>query len=584
MIAATVDGVGCWLLTEDPDWGAGVTADFASATDRDAGLTARESRVRLASATVLSLAWRAKPEPTAAVTLEDQLAGYDNRPVLAPFWPGVCLLSECAASVWGDGLRVFFEPDWSEWQIRAGAQAPNSFAPTVDCLTAPLAWCRFAKLPVTQKATPLHHTVDLSVVETGAATYAVAPRPLVLSPGPIVGGVARPYLPVTPDWSSSPQQELEIRIQRKAMGNARGEAEEYYAHTPHRTLKLGFVGTAAEAASLIELFRQSGGMARPWWLPAGDLGAEQICRFQADKLTVKFAATESADVDFSAFTLPTEAADVLGFEGTSAALLVVTDGANTWLWTDHDAPVDAGTLGVFESRHFELGEFTEELNLETHDGSIEIRAWDGCPFLRLVEESESYELWVTAYECDPEVANSAEWLFTGRARLSKATGPFLSISLGGFESILETKGPRQLMQDTCCAAYGDAKCTKVLSALGVAAVSSTGAQLDLVLPDPAPTVASYAYGFAERSLGPGRVQRWTIRSGAIVGTVLRLQLDGAIHPAATAGQSWDLYTGCPGTWAACQERGNTVNFRGFPHVPTRNPSIVPVTTTTGGKK
>jgi hypothetical protein len=536
----------------------------------------------------------------------------------------------------------------SAWQIRAGAQAPNSFAPSANCVSVPLAWCTWAKLPQAKLVRPDVHQVTFSTVETGLADYAISSRTLVFTGGPLVGGAARPVLDFAPEWSDSPDQSVTIRIARKKLGNARGQAEEYYQHLPLQQRQAGFVlSTAAEAARLVEFFRQAGGMARPWWsgkhdahtylvaaatglelevesaarldgceavhivstggdvavrsvasidgntitltaavdMPEGSLvSPATLCRFASDKLRLSFQSAAIAQASVDTITLPTEAADVVGYDGTSAALLVVTDGTNTWRWTDHDRAVDAGTLGVFDPRHFELGEFTEELNLEVHEGSLEIRPWAGCPLLRLIEESESYDVWITAYECDPDVANSAEWLFTGRATKPQATGAFLSVSLGGFEGILDTKGPRQLMQDTCCAAYGDAKCAFVEAELGVEAVSSTGAQLDLVAPDPAPDLSRYAFGFAERTLGPGRVQRWSIRSAEIVDTVLRLQLDGTIYPAATAGQNWDLHTGCPGTWAACQERGNTINYRAFPHVPTRNPSIVPVTTTTGGKK
>ena len=276
---------------------------------------------------------------------------------------------------------------------------------------------------------------------------------------------------------------------------------------------------------------------------------------------------------------------MLGYEGATAALLVVTDGANTWRWTDYDTAIDAGELGVFTPLQIEVGEITEEINLAEHGTTLDLRAFAGCPFFRLLDESDSAELSVAIYTCDPDTpAATLERLFTAKATAAKLTGPFLNVTLAGFNALFDQKGPRQLMQDTCCAVFGDEKCG--MANAGVAftvAALATGA-IDFTLPAGVTTVAAFAYGYAERTLAAGGTQRWAIRTAVLVDGLARVTLSGAVSPAAAVGDTWTLYRGCACTWEACQAHGNAINFRGFPYIPTRNPSMVAVTSTTSGKK
>lgn len=212
-----------------------------------------------------------------------------------PFWPADGLLEDLASSLWGGGLRVFYEPDWSAWQILAGASAPDSFTPSASCRTAPLLWGKFDKLPDPAGLTGKIATCEFTIVETGLADYAIKPASSATISGPTIGGAVRPLLPVEPDWAESVNLGgIDLRLDKTQIGYGRAPTEDYVSQAPRRHQKATLAAFGSEIMALLAHWRSVRNVGT-WWAPGlsiestlavpASLGATQITLSDADALS-----------------------------------------------------------------------------------------------------------------------------------------------------------------------------------------------------------------------------------------------------------------------------------------------------------
>jgi hypothetical protein len=301
MKPVTLDAIDCYLLAGDNVWGKSISGEFEARSASDAGLSNREGRRAQTAETLLSLGFQFFLEGAAAAEFRAALRAYNNEPILAPFWPADCLLSELAACRWLGGLRLFYEPDWSQWQVRAAATAPDSFTPTAACRVVPVAWCRFDNLPAPGAADGDEAMeVDIAVVENGPADYAIHPTGVALGNGPTIGALTPKLLALAPDWSGNASGgAIELRIERERIGYGRGETENYMDQAARTRQKFILPPLGDEIAGLASLFREAGAV-DAFWVPGVFAEARLAAGITAGAVIEVDDPTNLADLDYIA--------------------------------------------------------------------------------------------------------------------------------------------------------------------------------------------------------------------------------------------------------------------------------------------
>jgi uncharacterized phage protein (TIGR02218 family) len=602
MISTTYEGTDVFLCTHQPNWEKeNVSASFEVLARSVASKTNREEREALAQELRASLKYDALfVDASESIALRGVLDSWDNRPVLCPFWPAVTLhTGGNPASVTG-ALKIWFEPEFTLWELGEGSE-PEGFTPSADCLVAPVLWGRFEKFP---KVTPItgadQHTVEFEFVEKGPAAFALTPNPVSLTTS-VVNTLTVPTLTVPFAWGAN-SATADVRIKRSTVGFGRGDADDYRPQLPRSRQTINFaLLTTDETRYLLTLFKDRLGSVKPWRCPAvHDESVLQLGRFYGDALRLTWGSWALGgervygSVDF--ITLPTEAIALTGetpgedIGGTPSRWFgyVITDGSTTWRFTSHESDIDAGELGVFAAQQLSHGTITEAINLEINDCTLTVQPWPGSPFTRLRNQLTAAPLTVAIYEgllSDPE---SAQMLFTGTAGSPRGEmGQPWEITLSGPKALLETKGPRGLLQRNCSAVFGDSRCGVNLASVSVThSLLSIEAGVALFTTGSANALADhrFAAGEARRTIGDV-VQRYLIVDSYDVDGDLACVLAGVVSPPPTGTESgWVLVPGCPGTKEACQGFGNWVNFRGAWFRPDKDPSMEVAEQTTGGGK
>ncbi len=668
MKPVTIGGVDCYLIAGSEVWGGGISAEFATKSAGDAGLSNREGRRAFAAETIAALSFRIFLEGVEAAEFRAGLRAYANEPILVPFWPADCLLSALASCRWLGGLRLFYEADWSFWEVRAGATAPSLFVPTGSCRVVPLAWCRFDKLPAPVAADGDEAMeVDIAAIENGAAAYAIKPTGVTVGSGPAIGALTPKLLSILPDWDAGVTGgAIELRVAREQIGYGRAESESYVEQLARGRQKFTLPPTDDEIAQLVSLFRECGAVGT-FWVPGafaetrlaepvtsgaivtvedGDALADlayvalvgdtiaarqlvsrdgaavtlssppgpfpagtavrtlMLARFASTKLKVTWATPVLAAASVEFVEMPTEtslpAGETVGATiGALPALwwgYVVTDGVNTWRFTNYESAIAAGgTLGTFEPRPIDHGDITLELNLERHDVDLTIGKWDGSPFERARTDRLAPPLNVQIYKGNISAPSAAAVIFTGKVDSYQFEGEKCTCKLAGPTAIFDTKGPLCVTSQRCWVPLFSPLCTVSEAAKQAAAElteidGGTGA-LSFRLPggDPWPATAAdhYRFGYAERTAADGSPRRFRVSGSEVAdGTGdLVLHVQGSVAAAASYPEpDWRLVPGCDKSWARCKVLGG--KFRGFPRMPKSNPALIPVKqqTPSGSKK
>lgn len=593
MISTTFETTPVFLVPYEPSWPvaeSGFSGSFQIPTSQDAGLSLREERESLAATLRTALKYKAVLDATQAAALRSAQAAWDNRPVLCPFWPAESYVGEeSEASVQG-ALRVWYEPDWSAWEIGTGS-SPTGFTPSDDCLTAPLVWGRFESMPVPRIIDGYDDEIaTFSIVENGIADYALSPKSGTLTNGASVNSETVPLLQTEHSfgWGNNTQT-VEVKVDRTRIGFGRGETDTFVPQTPRSKQQMEFDWLEqSDVAYLIRLFQDRRGSVSPFWtIAAHSLTSLIYGRFYSDRITIEWelparcGERATCKVDF--LTLPTEQTipsgetygDTIGPQEARWFGYVITGGALTYRITSYETPIE-GPGGTFTPRKINHGRIVQEINLAANDCQLTVEHWSGGPFGRLLNNPRALPLTVKIYEGLLSAPEDAEVIFTGTPNAVSAKGAKLTIQLVGLGGLASIEGPRSVLTKDCVAVYGDSRCKKDLTPLRVTAdllsFLDQVAKIDAAAADFDPNF--FADGYVDRPVD-GLPQRYLITSSFDAGDgKLGIEIVGDILPAPTGTEAdWVLTPGCPGTWEACQARDNTENFRGEPYLPNDNPTI-----------
>lgn len=154
--------------------------------------------------------------------------------------------------------------------------------------------------------------------------------------------------------------------------------------------------------------------------------------------------------------------------------------------------------------------------------------------------------------------------------IRRASGVFMAEVRGLAHYLQQPKG--RLYQYTCDADLGDGRCGVNLM---LPAYCGTGAVIGAMSlrQFTASGLASYAAGWFARGLvtflgSAAAGQTGEVRSHTLAGGVATLELWEPVRGPLSAGQSFQITTGCDKHFDTCRTKfANGANFRGFPHMP-----------------
>jgi uncharacterized phage protein (TIGR02218 family) len=603
MISTTYGGRSVFILPYPPQWVDDVEVTIEKLTYDSAGLSNREEREELASKLRFGMKYTAYLTYLESPVLQAAIDAWDNRPILVPFWPAERLASGSAAPSVTGGLTIFYEPTstgWGNYEITTGG-APGTFTPTASCKRAPLMWGRFeGSLPaVTILTATDEESATFELVENGIPSTALDAKTVTLTVGATVNSGTPPILTVPYVWGENSVQG-DVRVNRKKIGFGRDDADTYYPQVVRQRATLNFeVMNTAETSYLLYLFKTQAGSVNPWWLPHPRLiGSYIYGRFYSDKITLTWSRSGAFDEIVSAqiefMTLPTEqtvpSGEVFGSNiGPTSArffLYETTDGSSYWRYTSYESTIVGPASNSYTHQSMTHGSINEELNLQTHDCTLDIQHWAGGVFARLLQNPMADPLTVTIYEGFIANPTAAVAIFTGRATAPKIVGQQLQVSLiGPGAAILSSQGPRSILQKGCNAIVFDSRCglSRGTFSLTRTLVSVSGAIATLSAGAALPVNGYFQNGYAERVVG-GVTQRFMIHDSYTTAGNITLVLVG-LCIGSTGGESWILVPGCDGTYATCVSRfSNGVNHRGCPNMPDINPSMFIINKASGTKK
>lgn len=247
--------------------------------DQVASLTVREERRALAPHPTLRMEWRSVLPRVGARAFREGLLALGRteagaagaaaalQPVLCPFWPEAHLASEEAPGHFTAPLYAVFEPDGSRAVIVEDFPVVG-YAFTLDTMVAPVLHGRFEDWPQPDALTDEAAACSISWVETGPLDRALGVTAGVAAVGPSLHGQAWPLLPFAAIHRVAKAGGVAVAVERTRLGFGRGEAETHHPQMPARVLELAQDLRAAEAATLVKHWIESGGPVRPFWAPS----------------------------------------------------------------------------------------------------------------------------------------------------------------------------------------------------------------------------------------------------------------------------------------------------------------------------
>lgn len=188
-----------------------------------------------------------------------------------------------------------------------------------------------------------------------------------------------------------------------------------------------------------------------------------------------------------------------------------------------------------------------------------------------------------------------DWSAPADGRLNLRSGRIGEVQLGRGQFVAELRGLTQALQQTvgelysssCRAVLGDARCAVVLTdytAAGTVAAVTSARQFSTDLGAATVRLTPATTGAPPDAYFAGGLLTWT--TGANAGLAMEIkgytaasqtiELSLPMPFAVIAGDAFSAVTGCDKTFAVCKTKfGNTVNFRGEPHVPGNDRLFTP---------
>ena len=236
-------------------------------------------------------------------------------------------------------------------------------------------------------------------------------------------------------------------------------------------------------------------------------------------------------------------------------------------FTDHDRDLSFDGVLFRANAGLEAAESSSELGFATGGGEVlgalAASGLNEAELSRGLYDDARVALWLVNW-ADPGQRILQETGFVGEVK--RSDGSFTAEIRGLGKAFDEERG--RLYTATCSADLGDARCG-VAPSSSAAVVAATDGRLSIT----APALASHGDGY----FGGGRLVFTSgdntgfvteIRSHRADGGAVVLQLWQAAPQPIVNGDAFTAQAGCDKRFATCRDRfDNTVNFRGFPHVP-----------------
>lgn len=209
MIATTISGVPCRLLTCEPNTSVAVRLEVEMPAAETRGLTGRSSRRPGAVLPRFAQAWTSLLETAEFTALRDAALAMQDEIILAPVWRQMWRPATESATLTG-GLIVAWTEGFATWAINPGSYAAYTYA-------APLIYGRFSSPPRVVALSGALVQCQLQVEEEAPAAHALAPVGGILAADTIVEGKAVFPFAALADWSEAPELGLGVvDVERQA--------------------------------------------------------------------------------------------------------------------------------------------------------------------------------------------------------------------------------------------------------------------------------------------------------------------------------------------------------------------------------
>lgn len=236
-------------------------------------------------------------------------------------------------------------------------------------------------------------------------------------------------------------------------------------------------------------------------------------------------------------------------------------------FTDHDRDLSFDGVLFRANAGLEAAESSSELGFATGGGEVlgalAASGLNETDLSRGLYDDARVALWLVNW-ADPGQRTLLETGFVGEVK--RSDGTFVAEVRGLGKAFDEERG--RLYTMGCSADLGDARCGVAPSA-SAATVAATDGRFSIT----APALSGYGDGY----LSGGRL---VFTAGANTGFVTEirnhradagavvLQLWQAAAQPIAVGDAFTVQAGCDKRFATCRDKfGNSVNFRGFPHLP-----------------
>lgn len=236
-------------------------------------------------------------------------------------------------------------------------------------------------------------------------------------------------------------------------------------------------------------------------------------------------------------------------------------------FTDHDRDLSFGGTLFRANAGLEAAEASSELGFTTGGGEVlGALAASGLNEVELSRgryDDARVALWLVNW-ADPSQRTLLETGFVGEVKRSDSN--FTAEVRGLGKAFDEERG--QLYTASCSADLGDARCGFPVSS-STALVTATDGRLSIV----APALAGYGNDYFSGgrlvfTAGANTGFATEIRSHREDGSAIVLQLWQAAPQPIVVGDAFTTQPGCDKRFITCRSRfANSVNFRGFPHLP-----------------
>jgi hypothetical protein len=332
MIAVTISGQACWLLTCRPGDDAVVKLTTSIPVDIKRGLTGVGSRRPAAISPRYSLDYRAVMQRADFAQLRAASLTAQDEPILAPLWPHAYAVAGGTQTITA-GLFVAYTADFATYAINPGSLAGYTYV-------CPLIFGRFKSPPRLAAVTDGFVVADLSIVEDSPIAYTLAPSAGILPADTTfanAAGYSAPVFPFVADWSSPPQPAYAVvDVDRAAAGDGRQVASSFFPQVPEQIQTADFAGIgASEAAQVLDWWIRRAGNADAHWVATSQSLWHLAANANAGATTLTLTLDTAAPAVGACLALNGAVTEFVRVTAVSGAVITISAAlANSWTTGD----------------------------------------------------------------------------------------------------------------------------------------------------------------------------------------------------------------------------------------------------------